>query len=79
CRFIEESPSTSSRRFIPLINLNKNGTLYLKVFLNGVHRCNEYQLFTKRPKQQSWVGMKEDTDLFTTGWTESTDIFLTLQ
>ena len=79
CRFIEEKASNSSRRFLPLINLDKNGTLHLKVALTGVHRCNKYQIYVKRPKQHTWVAMAMGDNFFNTFWIESTEISLTLQ
>jgi hypothetical protein len=79
CRFIEERPSNSSRRFVPLIDLSKNGTLYLKVFLNDVRRCNEYQLYFKRPKLNKWIGLGKKANIFTTVWAEWSEKFLNLQ
>ena len=78
CRFIQEHRSNSSNPFLPLINLEKNGTLHLKVALKGIYRCNQYHLFSKRPFERAWVNFKGE-NIFKTEWHQTDRSDLTIE
>lgn len=78
CRFIEEHPSNLSTRFLPLINLNKNGSLGLKTTLDDIYQCDHYRLFSRRPLDYGWVEFDGEI-FFQTAWSKSADVHLRLK